>query len=69
MGPLLIAKGQLKFCVVVIDYRTKWVEASLLRKIVEKDTKKFFRESVILRLEVPRVLISYNNTQFIIKKV
>lgn len=44
MGPFPIAKGQLKFCVVAIDYITKWVEASPLKKIAEEDMKKFFRK-------------------------
>lgn len=58
----------MKFCVVAIDYITKWVEASPLRNIAEEDTKKFFWESVVLRFGIPRVLISDNGTQFVGKK-
>lgn len=68
IGSIPIVKCHLKFCVIVIDYMTKQVEASPLRKITEEDMKKSFQESVVLRFGNPRVLISDNGTQFIGRK-
>ncbi|XP_019161181.1 PREDICTED: uncharacterized protein LOC109157795 [Ipomoea nil] len=41
LGPLPVAPGSLKFCVVAIDYFTKWVEAESLATITEYQCRRF----------------------------
>ncbi|XP_019199956.1 PREDICTED: uncharacterized protein LOC109193556 [Ipomoea nil] len=41
LGPLPVAPGGLKFCVVAIDYFTKWVEAEPLASITEYQCRRF----------------------------
>ena len=36
VGPLPMAKGQVKFAVIAVDYFTKWVKAEPLATIIEK---------------------------------
>lgn len=44
---------------------TKWVEAKLLRTITEHDCLRFFKESVVFRFGIPRVMVSDNGRQFV----
>ncbi|XP_019190616.1 PREDICTED: uncharacterized protein LOC109185074 [Ipomoea nil] len=41
VGPLPVAPGSLKFCVVAIDYFTKWIEAEPLATITEYQCRRF----------------------------
>ncbi|XP_074352563.1 uncharacterized protein LOC141691702 [Apium graveolens] len=40
---------QAKYCIISIDYMTKWVKARPLSVIIEEATKNFFLEQIILR--------------------
>ena len=41
VGPLPIAKGQVRFAVITVDYFTKWAEAEPLATITEKKIEIF----------------------------
>lgn len=56
---------QTKYCIVVIGYMTKWVEARPLTTITNEATKKFMLEEVILRFDTPIICVSDNYAQFI----
>lgn len=69
VGLLPTARGQVWFCIVAIDYMTKWAEAAPLRKIGEEEVKKFLWEDVILCFGVPKVIVSDNEKQFVGRKI
>ena len=60
VGPLPIAKAQVKFAVIVVDYFTKWVEAEPLATITEKKMESFVEKNILSRFGVHRVLVSDN---------
>nr|KYP40102.1 Retrovirus-related Pol polyprotein from transposon 17.6 [Cajanus cajan] len=47
LGPFPIAKDQLKFLLVGIDYFTKWIEAEALAKITAANVQKFTWKKII----------------------
>ncbi|XP_017228331.1 uncharacterized protein LOC108203718 [Daucus carota subsp. sativus] len=53
VGILPTSTCQAKYCIVAIDYMTKWVEARPLSAITEQAAKKFFLEQIILRFGIP----------------
>ena len=55
-----MAKGQVKFTVVAVDYFTKWVEAEPLATITEKKIENFVVKNILSRFGIPRVLVSDN---------
>ncbi|XP_074374574.1 uncharacterized protein LOC141714983 [Apium graveolens] len=65
VGILPTSTKQTKYCIIAIDYMTKWVEARPLSTITEEAAKKFFLEQIILRFGIPKTCISDNETQFI----
>ncbi|XP_074327077.1 uncharacterized protein LOC141665021 [Apium graveolens] len=65
VGILLKSTRQAKYCIITIDYMTKWVEARPLSAIIEEVAKKFFLEQNILRFGILKICISDNGTQFI----
>ncbi|XP_074337277.1 uncharacterized protein LOC141674473 [Apium graveolens] len=65
VGILPTSTKQAKYCIITINYMTKWVEARPLSAITEEATKKFFPEQIILRFGIPKTCISDNGTQFI----
>ncbi|XP_019159714.1 PREDICTED: uncharacterized protein LOC109156332 [Ipomoea nil] len=64
LGPLPVAPGGLKFCVVAIDYFTKWVEAEPLATITEYQCRRFLWKRVICRFGLPEHIVSDNGRQF-----
>ncbi|XP_019195710.1 PREDICTED: uncharacterized protein K02A2.6-like [Ipomoea nil] len=64
LGPLPAAPGNLKFCVVAIDYFTKWVEAEPLATITEYLCRRFLWKRVICRFGLPEHVVSDNGRQF-----
>ena len=64
MSLLPLGTKQIKFLVVGIDYFTKWVEAELLAKIMQKNVKNFVWKNIVCRFGVPRILILDNRRQF-----
>ncbi|XP_022841838.1 uncharacterized protein LOC111365514 [Olea europaea var. sylvestris] len=55
LRPFPMARGQLKFVVVTVEYFTKWVEAKL---------RSFVWKSIVCRFGIPKVLITDNGRQF-----
>lgn len=47
---------------------TKWVKAKALQRITEKDYKNCFNDFVVMRFDIPQILISDNGLQFIGKE-
>jgi len=41
LGPFPLAKGQVKFLIVGIDYFTKWIEAELVATITTRQVQNF----------------------------
>lgn len=64
LGPFPLARRQVKFLVVAIEYFTKWIEAEAVAHILTLRTKKFVWKNIICRFGVPRGLVSDNGTQF-----
>ncbi|XP_074356954.1 uncharacterized protein LOC141696728 [Apium graveolens] len=57
-----------KYCIIAIDYMTKWVEAKPLSIITEEAAKKFFLEQIILSFGTLRVYFSNTGMPFVRKK-
>ncbi|XP_022850056.1 uncharacterized protein LOC111372112 [Olea europaea var. sylvestris] len=64
LGHFPLARGQLKFVAVAVEYFTKWVEAEPLGTILEPKLRSFIWKSIICRFGIPRVLITDNGRQF-----
>ena len=63
MGPFLKSKNY-EYILVAADYVSKWVEAMPCRAADAKNSKKMFEETIFLRFEVPRMVISDGATHF-----
>ena len=48
-----MARGQVKFVVITVDYFTKWAEAKQLATITEKKMERFIDKSILNRFGVP----------------
>ena len=48
-----MAKGQVKFTVIVVDYFTKWAEAEHLATITEKKMEIFVVRNILNRFGKP----------------
>lgn len=64
VGILPTSTKQAKYCILAIDYMTKWVEAQPLSAITEEAAKTFMLEQVILIFGILKVCVSDNGTQF-----
>ncbi|GFS29582.1 hypothetical protein Acr_00g0007310 [Actinidia rufa] len=64
LGPLPQAPLQRKFLIVATNYFTKWLEAELLAKITEKNTRNFIWRNIICQFEIPKIIIFDNTKQF-----
>ncbi|XP_028125251.1 uncharacterized protein LOC114322185 [Camellia sinensis] len=64
IGPLARGTGNRRFFIAATDYFTKWVEVEALASLKEADTKWFVMRNVVVRFDIPRVLIADNGTQF-----
>nr|KYP40257.1 hypothetical protein KK1_038410 [Cajanus cajan] len=56
LGPFPLAKGQLKFLLVAIDYFTKRIEACPLAKITTKNVQRFTWRNIIYRFGISHTL-------------
>ena len=48
IGTLPMAKGQVKFAIVAVDYFTKWAEAKPLATITERQMENFMLKNSII---------------------
>ncbi|XP_022850814.1 uncharacterized protein LOC111372665 [Olea europaea var. sylvestris] len=64
LGPFPLARGQLKFVAVAVEYFKKLVEAEPLATISEPKLRSFIWKSTICRFGIPKVLITNNGRQF-----
>lgn len=62
IGILPTSTKHAKYCIMAIDYMTKWVEARPLATITEEAAKKFMLKHVILRFGIPNVCVSNTRT-------
>ncbi|XP_074372156.1 uncharacterized protein LOC141712923 [Apium graveolens] len=65
---LLTSTKQANYCIIAIDYMTKWVEARTLSAITEEVAKKLFLERIILRFGIQKICVSDNGAQFVRNK-
>nr|KYP61723.1 hypothetical protein KK1_016232 [Cajanus cajan] len=63
-----MAKGQVKFLIVGVDYFTNCIEAEPLATIKATNVQKFVWKNIITRFGPPHALISGNGLQFMDKK-
>nr|KYP71460.1 Pol polyprotein [Cajanus cajan] len=68
LGHFPLAKGQVKFLLVAIDYFTKWIEVGPLAKITAKNIQRFTWKNLICRYGLPHAIITDNGRQFIDRK-
>ena len=59
-----MAKGQVKFSVIVVDYFITYVEIEPLVTIIEKKMENFVERNILNRFSIPQVLVSDNGRQF-----
>lgn len=64
MGPFPLAKRNIWFLIVSVDYMMKWVEAKAVAHTTSLVFLKFFYESIVTRFGIPRVLITDIGQQF-----
>ncbi|KAM2867647.1 hypothetical protein COP2_023542 [Malus domestica] len=57
------------FIIVVMDYFTKWVEASAVKTITSAAVKKFIETKILHRFEVPETIVTDRGPSFISKEV
>ncbi|XP_057742915.1 uncharacterized protein LOC130961187 [Arachis stenosperma] len=64
LGPFPKAPGQVKYLLVVIDYFSKWIEATPLAKIGADKVRAFLWKNIICRFGIPHAIITDNGRQF-----
>lgn len=60
LGPLPRATGNVRFCIVFINYFNKWVEATPLATLTEFQHWRFIWKQVICRFGLPEHLSTDN---------
>nr|KYP63261.1 Pol polyprotein [Cajanus cajan] len=68
LGPFPLAKGQVKFLPVAIDYFTKWIEAGPFAKITAENVQQLTWKNMICRYGLPHALVTDNGRQFVDRK-
>ena len=63
VGPLPITRSGNQYLIVLVDYTTKWEEASPLQHIKSTDVINFLKD-IFARHGVPEVIITNNGSQF-----
>jgi len=69
LGPFSPGKRQVKFLILAVDYFTKWIEAKPLTTITTQQVQQFVWKDIICRYDVPHIIITYNDRQFIDKEL
>ncbi|XP_060200362.1 uncharacterized protein LOC132628612 [Lycium barbarum] len=55
-----LASNRHRFCLVAIDYSTKWIEATSHKSVTKKVVAKFVKSNLICRFGVPKSVITNN---------
>lgn len=63
-GALPTTSGGLKYCVVALDYLTKWVETEPLAIITSENVQKFVWKNIICRFGCSKIIVADNDAQF-----
>lgn len=64
IGPIPRATRQFRFCIVVVDYFTKYIEVQPLATITSDLVISFLWNNILYKYGSPRVVITDNGTQF-----
>ena len=64
IGPLPMARSQLRYCLVAIDYLTKWVEVEPLAQQTEAKCTNFLWKNIISWFGLPHTVVTDNEKQF-----
>jgi len=64
LGLFPLAKGQVKYLIVAIDYFTKWIEAEPIATITARQVQNFMCKQVICRHGLPHNVVTDNERQF-----
>ncbi|KAJ3684765.1 hypothetical protein LUZ61_013929 [Rhynchospora tenuis] len=59
-----LAKGNLKFIVVAVEYFTKWIEVKALSLITSQKIADFLEHHIVYRFGIPHTIITNNGRQF-----
>ncbi|XP_057443821.1 uncharacterized protein LOC130735973 [Lotus japonicus] len=59
-----VAKAQMKFIIVAVDYFTEWIEAEAVAAIITAKVRNFLWRRIVCRFGVPMALVMDNGTQF-----
>ncbi|KAJ3686766.1 hypothetical protein LUZ61_015930 [Rhynchospora tenuis] len=59
-----LAKGNLKFIVVAVEYFTKWIEVKALSLITSQKITDFLEHHIVYRFGIPHTIITDNGRQF-----
>lgn len=60
ISPFSMAKGEVKFVIIVVDYFKKWAESEALATIMAQVITKFLWKSVVCWFGIPQNFISDN---------
>lgn len=63
-GPFSTTPGQVKFLIVDVNYFRKCIEAEPFSKITARNVIRFFKKFIMIRFEMPKVVVTDNGTQF-----
>ncbi|GJT59502.1 reverse transcriptase domain-containing protein [Tanacetum coccineum] len=63
-GPFPEGPEKVKFCIVAMDYFTKWIEAKVVATITGNQVKKFVWDNIVCRFGLPGEIVSVNGKQF-----
>ena len=69
VGPLSTAYGQLKYMLALIDYFSKWVEATAFLEVKEEQAESFVWRNIICRYRIPKEIVTDNRSKFTAKKL
>ncbi|XP_057442199.1 uncharacterized protein LOC130733921 [Lotus japonicus] len=64
LGPFPVAKAQMKYIIVAVNYFTKWIEVEALATIRAAKVRNSLWQRIVCRFGVPMALVMDNGTQF-----
>ena len=59
-----MAMSQFQYCLVAIDYLTKWIEVELLAQQTEAKCTNFLWKNIICTFGLPYTVVTDNDKQF-----